>query len=604
MASDSVVCGFCLEKDEQVVDPRPLPCHHVHCYPCLVGDFEANRIVKCGTCKAVFDVTLSRLPLAMKGEDNLHFCDTCVDNKSGENPAVSYCTTCDRKMCTKHLEPHGQFYPLHRDVLYIEEYKNKAKMLKEHRCATHQNEPIVRGCSTCSQVLCVTCMDDTRGCIDGSAHTTIKLEKLVNLLKDKRDKVKSEAWVKEGELSSLLKRSIKILSDYEKKTKELVDQLHNSRDKQLSELRRMYDELERELVEGRRASKEQLVEFIEKDIGVRMTEMNTLLLLQDAKFKDSHQVDVINSFTETYDEIRRFINEDLPSLTLTNQKTLFAQAKVQELELQVVNDATISTNLLTPPTSLKLKKLVPVRSTYYTVAHSDKFTYAGGNGSTLYSIDESVNSVTSLSSLEGKHIDGMCLYNERLYILVDPYEVLVTNLNGKLITSWDHSDFTRISVNKLVVTGDKVIVPDMSNKCLTVYSLDGQIIKQIPCLQDGKWQIIALCAPDQKSVVVSSHETSTVFRVDIETGETVWTSTEVDKPGAVACYKGEYILVTPKQSKQTEIHILQSDNGKHLGTLIDSEERRSSNVYDMCISGDTLIIPRHDEKKVLYYQLM
>ncbi|XP_067930462.1 uncharacterized protein [Watersipora subatra] len=334
-----------------------------------------------------------------------------------------------------------------------------------------------------------------------------------------------------------------------------------------------------------------------------MTEMNTLLLLQDAKFKESHQVDIINGFAAAYNEIRRFIDEGLPSLTLTNQKSLCAQAKEQEPELQMVDDAAISTNFLTPPTSLNLQKLVPVPSTYYTVAHSDKLAYAGGYGSTLYRIDESDNTVTSLSSLERRHIDGLCLYNDKLYTLVYPYKVIVTDLNGKLITSWDHSDSIS-DVNKLVVTGDKVVVPNRSNKCLTVYSLNGQIIKHIPCLQDGEWRTMAMCALNQKSVVVSSCKTSTVFSVNIETGETMWTCTEMDTPGGVACYKGEYIVVTPLNSTHTELYILQSDTGKHLGTLIDSEERSRSTVYDMCISGDTLIITRGDEKKVLYYQLM
>ena len=29
----------------------------------------------------------------------------------------------------------------------------------------------------------------------------------------------------------------------------------------------------------------------------------------------------------------------------------------------------------------------------------------------------------------------------------------------------------------------------------------------------------------------------------------------------------------------------------------------SSHVYDMCIDGDTLIIPRYDEKAVLFFRL-
>ena len=44
-------CGYCLEKDDQMVDARSLPCKHVSCYPCLVGDFDANRIVRCVKCR-------------------------------------------------------------------------------------------------------------------------------------------------------------------------------------------------------------------------------------------------------------------------------------------------------------------------------------------------------------------------------------------------------------------------------------------------------------------------------------------------------------------------------------------------------------------------
>ncbi|XP_067931290.1 uncharacterized protein [Watersipora subatra] len=446
-------------------------------------------------------------------------------------------------------------------------------------------------------------MDGTIGCTDGTAHATINLQTLVNLLKGKRDKVRSEAWVKDGELSSLLKRSTRILSDYEKETKRLVDQLHRTRDKQISKLHRKYNELERELIDNRRTSKEQLVEFIEKDIGVRMTEMNTLLLLQDAKFKESHEVDIVNSFTETYNEIRRFIDEDLPSLTLTNQKTLSAQTIVQELDLQMTDAPAISVHVLPPPTSLSLKKMVHVKSFYMTVAHSDKFTYAGGSGPILYRIEESTNTVIPFLSLKGTCIDGLCLYNDRLYLLVDPYKVIVTDLNGNLITNWDHPESTSDHSTKLVVTGDKVVVPNRSNKCLTVYSLDGQIIRNIPFLQDGEWNTMALCAPDQESVVVSSYQTSTVFRVHIETGEIMWTCTEVNKPGGVACYEEDYILVTPVHSVYTEIHILQAETGKHLGKLIDSVKMSLSRVFDMCVSGDTLIIPRNGEKAVLYYGL-
>ena len=44
-------CGFCLQKDDQLVDPRTLPCSHVCCYRCVVGEFGTNRIARCGKCR-------------------------------------------------------------------------------------------------------------------------------------------------------------------------------------------------------------------------------------------------------------------------------------------------------------------------------------------------------------------------------------------------------------------------------------------------------------------------------------------------------------------------------------------------------------------------
>ena len=51
-AGDSnIECGFCLKKNEALVDPKSLPCKHVHCYRCLVDSCDINGIVKCPFCR-------------------------------------------------------------------------------------------------------------------------------------------------------------------------------------------------------------------------------------------------------------------------------------------------------------------------------------------------------------------------------------------------------------------------------------------------------------------------------------------------------------------------------------------------------------------------
>ena len=53
---------------------------------------------------------LAKLPSAVTKEDNLQFCDICVENGVTEQTAVSYCTKCSKRMCTKHGEVNTIFY--------------------------------------------------------------------------------------------------------------------------------------------------------------------------------------------------------------------------------------------------------------------------------------------------------------------------------------------------------------------------------------------------------------------------------------------------------------------------------------------------------------
>ncbi|XP_067930259.1 transcription intermediary factor 1-beta-like isoform X2 [Watersipora subatra] len=359
-------CGFCMEQGNQLVEPRILPCQHIHCYPCLVGDFETNRIVRCGKCKAVFDVTLDRLPVAVKREDKVQVCDVCVQKGITNESAVKYCTDCGKRICIKHLESHEDFFPQHKKLLGTEGFQGNARMYAVRKCTKHEDQPITLACSSCYIVLCVECMEGSKDCDKGSTHQAVHLNQLVKLLKVKREKLKVDALGKEGELSTLLKHSTKVFSDYERSTEELIRRLHGTRDEQLTELRRKYDNLERELLESRRRSKEQLINFLEREVGLRLTEINTLLLLQDAKFKDAHQVDSAEGYAATANEIQRFIDEDLPSLKLTNQRALSTQARMRDIELKMVDavDIPVSRRLL--PISLELKNVVCLWEFYWT----------------------------------------------------------------------------------------------------------------------------------------------------------------------------------------------------------------------------------------------
>ena len=76
-----------------------------------------------------------------------------------------------------------------------------------------------------------------------------------------------------------------------------------------------------------------------------------------------------------------------------------------------------------------------------------------------------------------------------------------------------------------------------------VYNLRGRPSKQIngPGLSIDR-HAMAICGDD--SVVVSDCGSNSVFRVNIDSGDGLWTSNLVSKPEGVVCYKNRYVLVT------------------------------------------------------------
>ena len=42
---ECIQCGYCLEKGDQMVDPRSLPCKHVFCYDVWLETLKVTRLL-------------------------------------------------------------------------------------------------------------------------------------------------------------------------------------------------------------------------------------------------------------------------------------------------------------------------------------------------------------------------------------------------------------------------------------------------------------------------------------------------------------------------------------------------------------------------------
>ena len=122
--------------------------------------------------------------------------------------------------------------------------------------------------------------------------------------------------------------------------------------------------------------------------------------------------------------------------------------------------------------------------------------------------------------------------------------VLVYGLDKELKRSWVHETSSNFH-EKLRVIGEKVVASNGS--CIVVYTLEGKIVKQVKCpgMTNG-FKAVAVYGDD--SVILSDYGADSVSRINIDSGEVMWTSMHVQKPRGVACYRNRYVIVVRDNS--------------------------------------------------------
>ena len=196
-----------------------------------------------------------------------------------------------------------------------------------------------------------------------------------------------------------------------------------------------------------------------------------------------------------------------------------------------------------PPRSLLLVNSVTLRSNIHSVCHSDGKCYVGCIGSIVV-IDGGNRTIRTWKKLPNEIVYGIDVYNDRVYALVRNeefvFKVCVFDQSGLKIHEWIHSDICN-KANTLVVVSNMVVVPNRQYRRLTVYSLDGVVIKYLLSGLSLE-SVVSLCKFSSDSLIVVS--ASRVLRVNILTNAVVWTFTSVHvTPRRVAMYGGIYAIV-------------------------------------------------------------
>ena len=202
------------------------------------------------------------------------------------------------------------------------------------------------------------------------------------------------------------------------------------------------------------------------------------------------------------------------------------------------------------PKSLAQLKTVATPSACRSVCFYKGDTYVGLDDYSIARVGENGQITISVVRF-GNYVDSIAVYNDRIYTLVygRPFVVHVHDLAGNPVKQWNHTDNGGAGTgNQLAIISDQVVVPDRSSSRITIYSLDGETVRQIPCSQLAN-RAIAMCDGGDNSIIISDYGACHVFRVSLADGRVMWTAPNITYAQGVALYRKKYVCVVNPQNQ-------------------------------------------------------
>ncbi|XP_067944908.1 uncharacterized protein [Watersipora subatra] len=547
-----VECEFCCRKSDTIVNPKVLPCSHIHCMTCLTTYYESKHLLLCGNteCCQVFEMPPDSLPSYDLGTDKT-LCDVCLKKSSPRQKAISYCTYCCRKFCPAHLESHDDTLDEHHKITILE-YLGQQQKAKVSSCPKHKDQQYILGCGVCYVLSCLKCVPDLPTCDTGSTHSLLPLEDLASALF--AGTISAESSDRDDQFEVLFKRISKMVSDYDSQTEDMLNMIYKKRDEQINSLKEQYDEIEKKVLENRQKSKVQITDFLEDVVLDKWRTLRNQREMLETKIKHSPPDDIVRGFKELKEQMDKFIVEELPKLEVGGQLQVRLTGEKREIELKIVSadDIVVNSNqhpvvpqpqlTLSIPKSITLLKSIKLPSNPLSVCQHEGVTYVGLHNCTVSRIDSNYKLHDSFISTSGP-VESISFHKNRLYILSrsKPHTVSVYDLSGQVIKTWQHPYHDYDSCSMLTVAAGNVVVADPPNKRLTIYSLTGKTLRNISCPLLSNNQV-SICAGHGDDVIIADCKTKKVFRLNITTGNVVWTFTHPNHPQGLVCY-GDYILV-------------------------------------------------------------
>ena len=284
---------------------------------------------------------------------------------------------------------------------------------------------------------------------------------------------------------------------------------------------------------------------------------------------------------------------------------LFYSEDGEESQLQTaINDIFITsqhglTSKQPPPTSFLLLKRLKFFPQVIAFCQWKNVIYFGLDDNTIAKMTSNLDGQRRFINCANS-VQAISVYKDRIYTMQYAHRpnysgshlIHVYDLSGQEVTQWTCSKDIYFDVAALTIMDDQLIIPDKANSRLTVYSLDGHVLKYIPCSllhPDSSWIVDMLkCGND--SVIFCYPNLNELSKINATTGEVEQTFDGFNHPTQISFYGPHYVLVAQNHGSEIVALNLKTGEIKSVPFLEDGDVWYSGKIIKMQCVGSTLLV--------------
>jgi len=327
---DMTECPICTEV---FTDPRVLPCIHTFCLKCLLNygkDGQPGDRMPCPLCRKEFTIPddglsgmqknffMEKLLHARKlsagqGSQDIIPCDVCSSDEASASetvkPASMYCVQCQQKYCEQCSLYHRKMKSSsgHTQVVIGKESESAELISKisPSMCEQHKNEEIKVFCQECKVAVCMMCYITSH-----NSHRCSDIEEV-------SDNLRSLVVTDTDKLSDFLKKTGELLPRLEKEKNDVIkhlagveDEINTAADKLIAAIQRDKVKLLSE-VKSIKLKRVKQMETLKQEVEQHMVSLESFKRYSESLLSSGTACDVTRSASSLHDRAEELMKFDV-----------------------------------------------------------------------------------------------------------------------------------------------------------------------------------------------------------------------------------------------------------------------------------------------------